>query len=192
MKKAVSLLVCLFCISGAYAGDFALIGSTSFAAFTYDDSDGKTDSESVTIPVSVGVEYHVSKRNKVLGTWRMFDYDVDATTNGDMGADIDANQLNIAWLHKVPLSRAFKPWFGVGLRSSFVEASAKHKVDDEGFLIEVYEDTEDTLMSLNLIANADWRISRDGWYIDTRFVYDFPIGDGLQGYGVSAGLKYKF
>ena len=192
MKKAVVLVVCSLCCSSVFASDFSLVGSTSFASFTYDDSDGETDSETVTIPLMVGVEYHVSKKNKILGTWRQFDYDVDATTSNDLGANIEANQVNVAWLYKVPLSRQFKPWFGVGIRSSFVEATSKHLVDDEGFLIQVFEDTEDTLMSFNVIANADWRISRDGWYIDTRLVYDFPIGDGLQGYGVSAGLKYKF
>lgn len=192
MKKTAFLLMSLLGVTPAYADDMSIIGSSSLASLNYKDADGETTLKDVMVPLTLGVEYQISKRHKLLGTIRQLDYDVDASTSGDMGMNVDASQINISWLRKMPLSREFKPWVGVGLRSSFVETTLRHTVDSDGFLEEVFNDTEDTLISINLIANVDWRIGRNGWAIDTRFIYDLPMGDGLSGFELSAGIKYNF
>ena len=193
MKKTLLFIAVATVSTTSYArNDLSVSVSTTMAGYTYEDSDGESDSATFVIPITIGAEYELDRVNKLYASWRVIDEDIDATKSGDMGVTLEGSQLEASWLHKVRLARHFKPYVGFGIRTSFIEASSKHTVDDEGFLLETFESTEDTNLSAVFSVYSDWEISRDGWYIDTRFTYDIPFGDGLQGYAVSAGIKHEF
>ena len=191
MKRMIFLSALLFSMNGM-AKDFqyAVGVSTTVSNYSYQDTDGDTESTSVTVPLSIFGEMKVNRVNKLFVGIRAIDFDVDASTSGDMGVDVEGMQIEAAWLHKVRIARHFKPWFGIGIRTSIIDAKKKHEIDSDGFLVKTFENSEETFLGVVLKANADWEIG-DGWFIDAGAAYDQPIGDGVTGYNLSAGIKYE-
>jgi len=164
--------------------------STGLYAYNYQDDKGETELESTTVPFTLFAEMETSRVNKVYIGLREFDLEVDATNSGNLGTNIESIQFEATWLRKFKMTRNFKPWFGVGIRSSLVETSLRHTVDRDGFLLETFNNTDNTFLALVLKTTADWEIG-EGWYINADASVDQPIGDGLQGFGFSLGIKYE-
>ena len=131
-----------------------------------------------------------SRLNKIYVGLRGFELDVDATSSGKLGANIESTQFEATWLRKFKMSRNFKPWFGAGIRSSLIEVSSRHTIDRDGYLLATFKHSESTFLAFVLKTTADWEIG-EGWYINADASFDQPIGDGLQGFGFSLGIKYE-
>ncbi len=172
--------------------DVAVSLSTAMAGYSFSDEDGKSDQDVFSIPVTLGFEYPMDRLNKLYVAWSMFNESIEATRQGDMGVTLEASQIEASWLHKIRLTHHVKSFLGVGIRTHLIEVTKKHKMDSDGFLAQRFEDSDTTLFSAVLSANADWEIVRDRWHLGTRVAYDIPVGDGLQGYLISIGIKHEF
>lgn len=196
MKKHLSLLPLLLAVPSAFAGgkmDYALGANVTYASVQYEDDDGSTDTENLVFPVRIFGELKLDKINKFQLGWRQVDFDIDATKQGDMGATFEGDQFDASWLHQVRLGRDFKPWFGLGVRVSFVDVTGKHLIDEDGFLTDRFDPVSDTVLSGMALAYYEFPIGRSGWYIDAGASYEVPVsGDGLSGFGAGIGIKIEF
>ncbi len=194
MKKLL-LIPVIFCTPAIYAAglDYSIGASVSNASVKYEDDNGTTANETLVFPVRLFGELKMDKINKFQAGFRTFDFDIDATRQGDMGATFEGSQIDAGWLHQVRLGRYIKPWFGIGTRISFLDVTGRHRIDSEGFLIERYEPTSDTVIAAMVQGYYEWAIGRSGWYIDASVTYEAPIsGDTLEGTGAGVGVKVEF
>lgn len=193
MKNTLLLPLLLLAPAAHSAGiDYAIGAGVSYANIEYSDDDGDTVGETLVFPLRIFGELKMDKINKFQAGFRMVDFDIDATTDGDMGATFEGSQFDGAWLHQLRLGRDFKPWLGVGVRVSFLEVTGKHRVDQDGYLIERYEPVSETLLSPMAIAYYEWAIGRSGWFVDSSLTYEIPMSDGFEGIGAGIGVKCEF
>ena len=191
-KTAVSLLVTSVLVSTPAAArglDYAIGANGGYDSFQYEDDDGKTDSESRATPIRLFGELEVDKVNRVVVGWRAIDFDIDATVSGDMGATFEGHQIDASWLRNIRLAREFKPWLGLGMRTTALDVKGKHTVDKDGYLANRYEATSETQVALMLQGLYEWQISKSGWFINSSVTYDVPFGDGFEGFGLGLGIK---
>ena len=172
--------------------DYSIGATIDYSVISYEDDDGTTDTESVVFPIRLYGELELDTVNSLVIGWRPIDFDVDATKSGDMGATFKGNQIDAVWLHQVRLGREFKPWVGVGLRTSMVDVKGKHLVDADGYLIERFDATSETQLAGLLEGYYEWQVTRSGWYLNAAVTYDVPLGDGFESFGASAGIKMEF
>ncbi len=151
---------------------------------------GSTGSELVTYPATLTFEYNLDRVNRLKVNLRGIDAQFSAGKNG-FGVDTKGYQLTYTWDRKIRLARNFKPWFGGGLVTGFFDQTNRHKTDGDGFVTETFEDKKETVFSVVLNASIDWELTRS-WYFDITTLYEIPVTDGLQGFGVGAGIKYRF
>ena len=171
--------------------DYSFGISIDYASLQYEDDAGSTASESVVFPFRLYGELEMDTINSLVVGWRQIDYEVDASTS-DMGATFKGSQIDAVWLHQVRLGRDFKPWFGVGLRTSIVDVKGKHLVDEDGYLAERFEATSETQLAAIVQGYYEWQITRSGWYLNASVSYDAPFGDGFEAIGAGAGVKLEF
>jgi hypothetical protein len=178
----------------ALAGDvdYSVGVDVGYSSISYEDDDGSTDTENLAFPFRLFGELKLDRINKLQVGWRQLDFDVDATPSGDMGATYEGNQIDAVWLHQVRFGRNFKPWLGVGLRTSMFDIKGKHLVDHDGYLVDRFESTSETQMAGLLEGYYEWQLTRSGWYLNAALTYDVPIGDGFEGLGVGVGIKSEF
>lgn len=195
MKKKLLLIPFLYCANFVQAAglDYSIGVGVSNASIKYEDDNGTTASDTLVFPVRLFGELKMDKINKFQAGFRTFDFDIDATRQGDMGATFEGSQIDAAWLHQVRLSRNLRPWFGIGTRISFMDVTGRHRIDKEGFLVERYAPSSDTVIAGLVLGYYEWAIGRSGWYLDTSVTHEIPVsGDTFEGTGVGVGVKVEF
>ena len=192
MNKSLFCAGLLTLSSSALAEEgFSVSVNSTLAGISYEDTDGKTDTSSMAIPLTFAVDYVLDRSNKISASWRLIDNRIKAKV-GKVGATLNGHQLSLSWLRKMRLTRYVQPSLGFGVRSSFIEATNKFSIDDEGFLLNMLNDTEDTYLSAMLSVTNDWKISDQGWRFNTGFDYDLPLDNGIQGFTLLVGIKKAF
>ena len=195
MRKMIKHIVLMTGILASHAQAAALneyaISIESFVMYYKNTSNiGTTPSERVVYPLSVTFEYSVDRVNRLSVNLRGIDAQFNAGASG-VGADIKGYQISYSWDRKIRLARNFKPWLGVGLVSGFFDNTNRLRTDSDGFIIETFPDTKDTLFSVSLNAAVEWELSRL-WFFSVNTAYEIPVADGLRGLGIGAGIKYRF
>ena len=194
MKRLIPALPLLFyaVVSNSAEVNYSIGASVDYANLTYEDGDGSTDTEAIVVPVRIYGELELDTVNSLVIGWRAVDYNVDATAGGDMGATFKGSQIDAMWLHQVRLGRVFKPWVGLGVRTSMVDVKGKHLADTDGYLTERFEATSETQLAGVVEGYYEWQLTRSGWYLNAAVTYDVPLGDGFESLGASAGIKMEF
>ena len=167
-----------------------VIGSMS--QYMLNEKEADTDSDALAT-LGLGYQIQWDRINKVSMEWRPVDASFDAKSN-HLSADAEGNQISLYWSHKARLTRVFKPWLSVGIRTTSIDVSNKQRIDDDGYVVPTdtpIEDRSGTDVAVMAAASVDWSFSRD-WSAEWQVSYDQPLSDGLQGFGLAAMLRYQF
>jgi len=151
---------------------------------------GTTQNELVTYPASITFSYDLDRIDRVKINLRGINATFPAGKSG-FGVDTSGYQVSYIWDRKIRLARDFKPWFGGGLVTGFFNQKNRQKTDADGFVTQTFADKNETVFSLVLNASVDWELTRT-WYFNLNTLYEIPVTNGLQGFGVGAGIKYRF
>lgn len=154
------------------------------------EPEGTTPTDTAVYPLTLTATFSINRINRIMADFRYVDVELPAGNSG-VGATVKGYQLSTILQHQFRWSRSFRPWLGVGVVSTVFESTDRYRTDRDGFLQERFADRDDTTLSAVANAALEWKISRD-WVLATEGRYELPFGDGLQGYGVSAGVRYQF
>lgn len=91
---------------------------------------------------------------------------------------------------KIHEGRYFSPWYGIGTGLSRGEYTKRHKTDNEGWLIEEFDDL--SKLSLNLLFNVmqTWPISSN-LNIGAKIEYKQPLTQAINGFSGSLLFLYQ-
>lgn len=170
--------------------DYQITLGTSFKTYVSNEPEGKTSKESTVVPIFITYDLMLDRVTKISVTYTPLDFDITAGING-FGLTVDGYQIMSSYQKKIRFSRSIKPWLSIGLITNFLDFTQRHTTDEQGFLNELFDDRSEISYSLSLSASMDWEIKRD-WFINTNINYERAISDGLEGFGLSIGIKYKF
>jgi len=149
-----------------------------------------TGRELTIYPVALTSTVEINRISRIYADLRYIDVDIPAE-DGGLGLTAKGYQLTTAYQRQFRLARDFRPWVGIGVVSSKIEFSDRFTTDNSGFLGEVLEDREETGMSALLMATLEWQLTRS-WTATTDVRYEHPLPDGFEGYGIAAGVRYRF
>jgi len=170
--------------------DYYITVQAAYINFNSKEPEGNTADAGVSVPLNIGYELALDKINRLSIIYTGLDFSIEADPGG-LGLSVDGYQITTKWERRIRYSRKIKPWFGLGLITNSLTFKDRHTTDENGFLDTLLGDRVETSFSLLLSASMDWEISHK-WYVTTNASYQRAISDGLEGYGVSGGIKYKF
>lgn len=162
------------------------------AAMNYvsQEPEGDTDREMVVYPLTLSATFNINRINRIVTDFRYVDFDVPAGKGG-LGVTVEGYQFSTVFQHQFRLARNFRPWIGGGVISSIIETTDRFRTDNDGFLIERFDDREETSLAGVISTGLEFEITRQ-WHLAAEARYEMPFSDGLEGYGVSGGIRYQF
>lgn len=164
--------------------------SPAVMSYVSKEPEGDTPRDTAVYPLTLTATFNLDRINRIVVDFRYLDFEISAGSN-EIGATVEGYQFTTALQHQFRLSRNFRPWLGGGIVSSVIEVTDRYQTDDGGFLLERYDDREETALSALANAGLDWDISRT-WVLAAEARYEHPFSDGLEGYGLAAGVRYRF
>ena len=114
------------------------------------------------------------------------DTDFDASTT-NVGQDVSGISISGIWRNRIPMSRHFKPWLGVGLSIDQIDYVNRYTVDGDGFLARSFTDRSETDLSLLLSTSLLFGNERSRSF-EADLTYKIPFDKGLE--GISLRLTY--
>lgn len=162
------------------------------AAMNYvsQEPEGDTDRELAVYPLTLSATFNINRINRIVTDLRYVDFDISAG-NGGIGVTVEGYQFSSMFQHQFRIARNFRPWVGGGVVSSILETTDRFRTDGDGFLIERFDDREETSLAGVVSAGLEFEITRQ-WYLAAEARYEVPFSEGLEGYGVAGGVRYQF
>lgn len=189
MNKWIVALLLMASINTATADEEIRYGwQGSYINFTIDDPDGSADSESEFNVMSVVMDYTLSRTSRILANLNLYEFDLDASTT-KIGQHIETTSISSYYLHRFRWSRTFKPWLGLGLVVNMDDIDKRHRVDSDGFLVERFDDREETSIALGLIGALEFEIF-DNWKTELFTEYQVPTSDTLEGLKIGFNIYF--
>ncbi|MDH5665031.1 MAG: hypothetical protein OEY10_01885 [Nitrosopumilus sp.] len=192
MFKKLAILTATFCFTTAHAveSEYLVGAGTGFSSRSFSYFDGATKQQVFITPLELLSEYKPNRIHRYVLNWQIANYSAKATKD-NIGANISGYYVEFAWLRRAPVARHFKPWFGVGLRSAYLNSTLRYTINSEGFLSQHLPDNSETTFSLILKANNEFEFS-DNWIFDLAENYDIALGNGMNGFEFVGSIKYRF
>ena len=72
---------------------------------------------------------------------------------------ITSTGLRVALQRRLRLSRAFKPWAGLGVGIFNQQFQDRREADSDGYLVRVHPDREDNVFMVSIDASHEWNVS---------------------------------
>lgn len=170
--------------------DVTVGASPAFMNYRSLEPEGDTDRDAMVYPLTLTTTTNINRITRLHSDLRRLDVSLPAP-NGGVGATVEGYQLTVGYQRLFRWSRNFQPWFGVGAVIGQIEAVDRFRTDSDGFLDQMLDDRTSNILSIVVTGSLEWDITRK-WIFSTEARYEQPVSDGLQGYGIAAGLRYRF
>ncbi len=180
-RIALPIFVCGLCsISlAAQADDAMRFGiSPSVSAFYLHDPDGPTANGSAFTPISGLLIATAGRDARVLVHAQYDKFSVSASPT-EIGENVTRVGGDISYQVLFRLSRAWKPWGGIGLGYAQEKYTTRYTVTPLGHLANQYPDRDVNSVSLVLNTSTEWRINRD-WSMGAHLQFEQPLNSGAN------------
>ena len=106
-------------------------------------------------------------------------------STSNVGQDVERLGIRASIISPVPTSKITGLWAGFGGYLARETYSTRHTVDNDGFLLESYEDRKETVIGIQAELMKTWSF-RDEWDFALRSYYALPLmGDGASEFVIS-------
>ena len=169
----------------------AKLGYAIGAAYlSVDDPVNKTGEEWAAVPVTL---IHANWLFKDIRYWSEIYYytaTLDAAVNR-VGQNVERYGVRFSLQKSLRLTRAWAPWFGVGMGVSQVSYTTRHTVDADGYLLDVYPDREQTAVALLFNMVSEWPLTRN-LDIAAKLEGAMPVDGDVEEYSALISLLYRY
>ncbi len=162
------------------------LGATSLSV---DDPDGVTDETWAFVPLSL---IYTARLASGIRYWSELDYlqtQLDASTT-HIGQDVRQLGLRLSLQKSLPISPGWITWFGMGLGVRHDTYTARHTIDNEGFLRARFADRRETRAEAVLNFMSEWSLGRD-WRFGLKLEQALATSSQAQTRGL-LNLLYRY
>ncbi len=193
MPRPIRLPVLLLAACGvstaAHADNAMRFGiSPSVSAFQLKDPDGPTANGSAFTPLSGLLIASAGRDARVLVQVQYDDFSIPASTT-DIGENVTRLGGDVSYQTLFRLSRAWKPWGGIGLGYAGERYTTRYTLTPGGHLATQYPDRTVGSVALVLNTSTEWRLNRD-WWMGVQLQYEQPLGSGASALRLGLYLVY--
>ncbi len=183
MLRSILYVILLLSACGigtrALADDAMRFGiSPSVSGFNLKDPDGPTASGSAFTPLSGLLIATAGRDARVLVHVQYDSFSVPASTT-DIGEDVKRVGGDVSYQTLFRLSRAWKPWGGIGLGYTNEQYTTRYTLTPGGHLASQYSDRTVNSVAVVLNTSTEWRLNRD-WSMGAHLQYEQPLGGGAS------------
>lgn len=146
------------------------------------DPDGDTEN---IMAISPGLKFSIdlaSRGSRVFFTYDYLTAELHSSTV-NIGQDISGSSLGAGYEHKFPISRNFKLWLGGALSYNQHDFTGRHLIDDDGYLVETFEDRSVTPVGFSIYADTYFHIS-ENFVFGIGGFGDFTSSDSVNLFGI--------
>jgi len=115
---------------------------------------------------------------------------LDAGTDR-IGQDVERYGLRLSLQKSLPVSPRWINWFGAGIGLSRSNYTARHTVDEEGYLLERYPDRAENGATLLLNVASEWSLDRR-WSLGVKLEQAIAMSGDAGGPLASLALLYRY
>jgi len=157
--------------------------------FTVDDPDGPTQAGVDVLPMSLVYTDWLPHSWRYWAEAYYFATTLDAKA-GEIKQKIARIGTRLTLQHNVNLGR-WSVWLGGGLDLSRNQYTRRYSVDNDGFLLKVYEDRLNTAVGFAAQFVIDWPLAQN-WDLAAKLDHVFHINGGVDETALSAGILYRY
>ena len=162
--------------------------SPSVSAFHLKDPDGPTANGSAFTPLSGLLIASAGRDARVLVHVQYDDFSVPASTT-DIGENVTRLGGDVSYQILFRLSRAWKPWGGIGLGYAGEHYTTRYTLTPGGHLASQYPDRSASSVALVVNTSTEWRLERD-WSMGAQLQYEQALGNGASALRFGLYLVY--
>lgn len=187
------LLVPSFCLSAPLGlpRNTGKIGySIGTSNLSLDDPNGNTTDVWAAQPINlIYTDWFVSD----IRQWTELYYyktslDADAS---NIGQNIERVGVRFSLQKTFRLTQSWSPWFGAGFDLSNNHYDTRHTRDLDGYLIEAFEDRDETSFSLLLNALSEWSLQKN-WTVGAKLEQSIPVDGDITEFTAALTVLYRY
>jgi hypothetical protein len=169
----------------------AKIGIAGGAALvSVDDPDG--DTETTTGVQPFGLVYTDWFVGDIRYWTEAFYYAAELDASSDkIGQDVERYGVRFSLQKSFRIIQAWAPWFGLGLDVSKIDYTLRHTKDNEGFLLQRFDDRSETGVSLLVNVVSEWPVGQ-AWSVGLKLEQSVPLSGDTTDFLASGILLYRF
>lgn len=111
--------------------------------------------------------------------------------DSNIGQNIKRLGLRFSLQKTYRLTQSWSPWFGAGVDLSNNKYSTRHTKDSDGFLIESFDDRDETSFSLLLNVLSEWSLQKD-WTVGAKLEQTIPVDGDITEFTAALTVLYRY
>lgn len=196
-KQTHLFFLFLLCLcSQSHAAAIGVIPSTLQIAWgsninwvNVNDQNGQSDNKFSTQTGSLFITDWLSSNSRFLAELYTSNYAFTAT-GSHTGQQVNNRGLRLSLQGKTIGLKNLSPLFGLGIDLAYSKFSKRHKVDNDGYLIEQFEDISKPSYKIILNVMESWSWT-EKIKIGFKLEYSIPITQAIHGFSSSVLLLYQ-
>ena len=162
----------------------------AYAYVSVDDPDGSTKDEWVAQPLNLVYTDWLFSDIRQWSELYYFSGSLDADST-NIGQDIESFGLRFSLQSSFRLTKSWSPWFGAGVSLSNTKYTARHTKDADGFLLQSYDDRDETHVSLLLNFISEWALQQN-WSLAAKLEQIFPLSEDFSQFSATVVVLYRY
>jgi hypothetical protein len=193
----ILLALCLLMPSYCIAAPLGLPQSTGKIGYSIGTSNVSLDDPSgATTDVWAAQPLNLIYTDWLVGDIRQWSelYYYKTTLEADdtnIGQNIERLGLRFSLQKTYRLTQTWSPWFGVGIDLSNNRYDTRHTKDSGGYLIEAYDDRDETSFSLLLNMLSEWSLQKD-WAVGAKLEQSVPVNGDITEFTAAVTVLYRY
>jgi hypothetical protein len=193
MQRMTVLIALLVWSSFAHAFEGWKLGwYGALSSYEIDDANGPTDSPRDTSLLNFLVVSPAERDQRLFIQAFRTEAHADASAGSALiGQDIERSGASISrqWLFR--LSRAWKPWIGLGIGYVNESRTSRHTVAADGFLGQRFDDVKESGFQVLLNASTEWEVA-DRLEAGFHLQLEQPISDSSRVLSGGITILYRY
>lgn len=111
--------------------------------------------------------------------------------DSNIGQNIERFGLRFSLQKTFRLTQNWSPWFGAGIDLSNNHYDTRHTRDSDGYLIQAFDDRDETGVSLLLNALSEWSLQKD-WTVGAKLEQSIPVNGDITEFTAAVTVLYRY
>ncbi|HEY5603131.1 MAG TPA: hypothetical protein VIM41_08495 [Gammaproteobacteria bacterium] len=167
-----------------------------YAVVSVDDPDGNSKDEGAVQPLNLVYTDWLFSNSKLFSDIKQwtevfyFETSLDAVDN-NIGQDVQSFGIRFSLQKSFRFTDSFSPWFGAGVDISRTRYTVRHTRDAEGFLLQSFEDRDDTGIAFLFNIINEWTLQSD-WSLAAKLEQSIPLSADISQFTAALVLLYRY
>ena len=155
-----------------------------------DDPDGATQDNWAALPFNLVYTDWLVRDIRQWTELYYFETSLDADAT-NIGQNINRYGVRFSLQKNYRVTQSWSPWFGAGVDLSNTRYSTRHTKDSDGYLLQAFDDRDETNVSVLLNVLSEWSLQKD-WTIGTKLEQSIATGGDISEFSAALTVLHRY